>query len=188
VFCRESATLPHCPSLLSYRHCSSEKKIDLIDRRLDGVVRLLEELKTQLPAHSQAPPAHSQAPPATRSAAASAPNTVASTSPSSHGSHGNHSTEITGTVVEGESSLTAHSVFANDLLQKVVSRDSRPEMHERAEALRHMVEAMKKQPADHEMTYPHAKLIRPAAPPGCDLPPIEKTLEVLKLAKCGCLS
>jgi hypothetical protein len=61
-------------------------------------------------------------------------------------------------------------------------------MHERVEALRHMVEAMKKQPADHEMTYPHAKLIRPAAPQGCDLPPIEKTLEVLKLAKCGCLS
>jgi hypothetical protein len=91
-------------------------------------------------------------------------------------------------VVEGESSLTAHSVFANDLLQKVVSRDSRPEMHERVEALRHMVEAMKKQPADHEMTYPHAPPIRPAAPPGCDFPPIGKTLEVLKLAKCGCLS
>ena len=183
MFCPESVTVHHCPSLLSYRHCSSEKKIDLIDRRLDGVVRLLEELKTQLPAHSPVPP------PATGSVAASAPNTVACTSPStgSHGSHGNHSTEITGTVVEGESSLSAHSVFANDLLQKVVSRDSRPEMHERVEALRHMVEAMRKQPADHEMTYPHAKPIRPAAPPGCDLPPIEKTLEVLKLAKCECL-
>lgn len=87
-------------------------------------------------------------------------------------------------MVEGESSLTAHSVFANDLLQKVVNRDSYPEMHERIEALRHMVEAMKKQPAADEMTYPHAKPTRPATLEGCDLPPIEKTLQVLKLAKC----
>jgi anti-sigma factor ChrR (cupin superfamily) len=87
-------------------------------------------------------------------------------------------------VVEGESSLTAHSVFANDLLQKVMSKDSRPEMRERIEALRDMVESMKKQPAAHEMTYPHAKPIRPPALEGCELPPIDKTLQVLKLVKC----
>lgn len=173
----------YCFPSASFDHCSSEKKIDLIDRRLDGVVRLLEELKTRLPVPA---PSQSQLP--TRPATTPASNTLASASPASHGSHGNHSTEATSTVVEGESSLTAHSVFANDLLQKVVSRDVRPEMQERVEALRHMVEAMKKQPADHEMTYPNAKPIRSVAPEGCDLPPIGKTLEALKLAKCGCLS
>jgi hypothetical protein len=86
-------------------------------------------------------------------------------------------------MVEGESSLTAHSVFANEFLQKVVSRDSKPEMRERIEALRHMVEALKKQPAAHEMTYPHAKPVRSRPPEGCELPPIEATLHVLKLAK-----
>ncbi|KAK4039663.1 hypothetical protein C8A01DRAFT_46920 [Parachaetomium inaequale] len=149
---------------------TSEKKIDLIDRRLDGVVRLLEELKTQRLSPSPAPTVPANPPTS---------NTAASSSPASHGNQ----TDATGTMVEGESSLTAHSVFANDFLQKVVSRDSRPEMRERIEALRHMVEALKKQPAAHEMTYPHAKPVRPRPLEGCDLPPIEVTLQVLKLAK-----
>lgn len=86
-------------------------------------------------------------------------------------------------MVEGESSLTAHSVFANNLLQKVASTDSRPEMRERADALRNMVESMEKQPAAREMAYPHAKPVRPVTVEGCELPPIEKTMHVLKLSK-----
>jgi hypothetical protein len=155
----------------------SEKKIDDIDRRLDGVVRLLQELKTQLPSPSLVQ-ASAPVP-----AVAATTSTVASSSPASHASHANNA-EATESVVEGESSLTAHSVFANDLLQKVMSKDSRPEMRERIEALRDVVESMKKQPAAHEMTYPHAKPIRPVALEGCELPPIEKTLQVLKLVKC----
>ena len=90
-------------------------------------------------------------------------------------------------MVEGESSLTAHSVFANDLLQKVVNRDSLPEMRERIDALRHIVDSLKKQPAADEMRYPHARPVRPVAVEGCELPPIDKTLQVLKLAKCLCM-
>ncbi|KAK3296563.1 uncharacterized protein B0H64DRAFT_374636 [Chaetomium fimeti] len=151
----------------------NEKKIDLIDRRLDGVVRLLEELSTQ---RSQTSPV------LTVPAKPSTTTTVASSSPSSHGGYSNQ-TQVTGTMVEGESSLTAQSVFANDLLQKVASRDSRPEMRERIEALRHMVETLKKQPAAHEMKYPNAKTVRPPALEGCELPPMEATLQVLKLAR-----
>lgn len=89
-------------------------------------------------------------------------------------------------MVEGESSLTAHSVFANDLVHRVMSGGtSMPEMHERIETLRNMVEAMKKQPAAHEMTYPHAKPAHFGAPKGCDLPPIAKTLELLKLSRAN---
>ncbi|KAK4139899.1 fungal-specific transcription factor-like protein [Dichotomopilus funicola] len=89
-------------------------------------------------------------------------------------------------MVEGESSLTAHSVFANDLVHRVMSGGtSIPEMHERIETLRNMVEAMKKQPAAHEMTYPHAKPTHFGSPKGCDLPPIAKTLELLKLTRAN---
>jgi hypothetical protein len=42
---------------------------------------------------------------------------------------------------------------------------------------------MKRQPAAHEMSYPHARPVRPVSLEGCELPPIEKTLQVLKLAK-----
>ncbi|KAK4243720.1 fungal-specific transcription factor-like protein [Corynascus novoguineensis] len=86
-------------------------------------------------------------------------------------------------MVEGESSLTAHSVFANKLLQKVASTDTRPEMLERIEALHNVVESMEKQPAAREMLYPHAKPVRPVTLEGCDLPPIEKTLQLLKAVK-----
>ena len=140
---------------------------------------MLEELKTQLPSPSAAP---------SRAALSTAPTTIASASPASHVSpYGNpvsHGEAATGTVVEGESSLTAHSVFANDLLQKVVSKDAGPEMRQGIEALQHMVETMKKQPAVSEMTYPHAKPVRPVTLEGCELPPIDQTLHVLKLAKC----
>lgn len=33
------------------------------------------------------------------------------------------------------------------------------------------------------MAYPHAKPVRPVTVEGCELPPIEKTMHVLKLSK-----
>ncbi|KAL2261569.1 hypothetical protein VTK26DRAFT_3876 [Humicola hyalothermophila] len=152
-----------------------EQKIDHIDRRLEGVLQLLREIKTQLPPNS------------TRS-----PETVAtirtahsSTSPASQAGHVNHraATAATGTMVEGDSSMTAHSVFANDLVHKAMGNDSRPEIRDRLDTLGRILEAMKRQPAAHEMTYPHARPVPPPAIPSCEMPPIEKTLQVLKLAK-----
>lgn len=88
--------------------------------------------------------------------------------------------------MEGNSSLTAHSIFAKDLLQKIIDEGSRPEMRETLDALHSVVEAMKKQPAAKEMTYPNARAVK-AAPgflQGCELPPIQRSLHVIKLAKC----
>ena len=154
----------------------SERKIDLIDRRLDDVVRLLEGLNTQRYQSSIGTTVATKPPVPL--------NTVGSSSSSSYGGYSNQ-IQVTGTMVEGESSLTAQSVFANDLFQKVASRDSTPEMRERIEALRHMVESLKKQPAANEMKYPNAKSVRSPALEGCELPPIDATLQVLKLARCG---
>lgn len=86
-------------------------------------------------------------------------------------------------MVEGDSSLTAQSVFANDFLHKVLNKDSRPEMREGLDALHVIIEAMRHQPAAHEMTYPHAGPVKPSPLESCELPPIDRTLHVLKLAQ-----
>lgn len=87
-------------------------------------------------------------------------------------------------MVEGESSLTAHSVFANDLLRKVVNQDSSLDMQDTLDTLRGLVDAMRQQTAAHEMTYPNAKAI-PTSPiatlRACELPPIQKTVYILKI-------
>jgi hypothetical protein len=89
-------------------------------------------------------------------------------------------------VVEGDSSLTAHSVFANNLLQKLVDQDADLELRDTLETLRHLVDAMKKQPAAYEMTYPNVKAGSPSASEAfrqCELPPIQQTVQMLNLAK-----
>lgn len=88
--------------------------------------------------------------------------------------------------MEGDSSLTAHSVFANNLLQKLVDQDADLELRDTLETLRHLVDAMKKQPAAYEMTYPNVKAGSPSASEAfrqCELPPIQQTVQMLNLAK-----
>jgi hypothetical protein len=91
--------------------------------------------------------------------------------------------------VEGDSSLTAHSIFAENLLQKVVdleSSDSSLTMRDTLNTLRDIVDTMKQQPAAHEMTYPNAKSVLSfpsAAMKACELPPIQETVRILKLTK-----
>lgn len=92
--------------------------------------------------------------------------------------------QTSGTLVEGDSSLTAHSVFAKDLLGKFVSNESSPQLRETMDALYDIVDAMKKQPAAREMTYPHART-PDSSGQGHQLPPISKSVHVLNLAKCA---
>ena len=91
--------------------------------------------------------------------------------------------QTSGTLVEGDSSLTAHSVFAKDLLGKFVSNESSPQMRETMDALHDIIDAMKKQPAAEEMTYPHART-PDISVQGHELPPISKAVHVLNHAKC----
>jgi hypothetical protein len=74
-------------------------------------------------------------------------------------------------------------LFASDLVRKAVSTSPRSDMDQRVEALSRVVESMRSQPASQEMTYPNAKHVASASLMGCELPPIEKTLEVLKFCK-----
>ncbi|PKS09332.1 hypothetical protein jhhlp_003946 [Lomentospora prolificans] len=151
-----------------------ERKIDLIDRRLDGVIRLLEDLKMNW----------QPGPPQAAQDKATPPKATSSMStPGSGPSH----TEATGPVVEGDSSLTAHSAFANQFFQEVIStdelQDSSLEMRETLDALHHIVHSLKHQTASSEMSYPNARPSNRVAMPPYDLPPIRKSVEVIQAAK-----
>jgi hypothetical protein len=164
----------------------SERKIDHIDRRLEVVVSLLQDLKAQLspkPSHVSSPGSDPTA--ASGPSIKLTPPVASPPCPSpSHRSEGPPAP-----VVEGDSSLTAHSTFANDVLHKVVGRledPSRILMGDTLDTLRQLVDAMKEQSASHEMAYPNAQsfaLPASAMLKGLELPPIEKSVKVLSLAR-----
>ncbi|KAJ0296291.1 hypothetical protein COL516b_011701 [Colletotrichum fioriniae] len=178
-------------------------KIDLIDRRLDGVVRLLEDLKLQFPL--QAPSAAPSTAPSVAGSTATpgggagggaggvsggppAPiqlKTVASTSmsttPASTSTQQQHTTDP---LVEGESSMTAQSIFAHDFLRKTVGDGSSVlEMRETLDALHSLVEALRHQPASHELTYPQAKPVARPAFGECEMPPVQSAVNIIREAK-----
>ncbi|GKT58551.1 fungal specific transcription factor domain-containing protein [Colletotrichum tofieldiae] len=158
-----------------------ERKIDLIDRRLDDVVRLLEDLKVQLPA----PSVTSKAPQASASTSIPAhlqPNPIASSisTPAGYAA----SVQTSDPMVEGESSMTAQSIFAHDFLRKAVGDGSSVlEMRETLDALHSLVDALKQQPAIHELTYPHARPMARPALGDCEMPPVQSAVNVIREAK-----
>ncbi|KAK4184954.1 putative transcriptional regulatory protein [Podospora australis] len=167
--------------LLSHQY---EQKIDQLDSRLDEVIGLLKELKTQNVSSTRPPetrvperPRHQSSsarllPSTTPSPSMNTPSTSAAATCTSHP-----------TMVEGDSSMTAQSVFANDFMQKMTTTTIQPEMRDKLNALQVMVDGMKKQPASYEMTYPNARPVKPMTFEGCELPPIDRTLQILKLAQ-----
>ena len=87
-------------------------------------------------------------------------------------------------LVEGTSSLAAHSVFANEFLQKAVRtgslQDSSLEMRETLDSLHHIVDTLRRQNGASEMSYPHAnRSMRPSLQ-GIELPPIQKAVTIIR--------
>ncbi|KAF5524019.1 putative transcriptional regulatory protein [Colletotrichum aenigma] len=158
-----------------------EKKIDLIDRRLDGVVRLLEDLKLQLPTVGTAAASASSAPAAAAKSGA-LPSQPAATSTSTPASHVN--TVPTGPMLEGESSMTAQSIFAHEFLRKTVGDSASVlEMRETLDALHSLVEGLKQQSASHELTYAHARPVPRPALSEWEMPPVQSAVSVIRDAK-----
>ncbi|ROT38994.1 fungal-specific transcription factor domain-containing protein [Sodiomyces alkalinus F11] len=168
-----------------------ERKIDLIDRRLEGVIRLLEDLKTNLPASNTQPqPPTQNFNDSSHAGVKANPTATISTSTCPCPTPPNHALPHIpgGSVIEGDSSLTAHSVFANEFLQKVVNteslQDASLEMRETLDSLHHIVNALKQPTASSEMTYPNARrLPRPSSKHGSEMPPITKAVAMIRLAK-----
>lgn len=93
-------------------------------------------------------------------------------------------------IVEGESSLSAHSVFATELLQKVVSTESLQEasleLRETLDSLSHIVSSLKEQPVSNEMAFPNAVVHHRQRHASSDLPPLQQAVNLIRAAKCMC--
>lgn len=92
-----------------------------------------------------------------------------------------------GQVVEGDSSLVAHSAFANEFLQKVAATDSlqvsSPELCDTIDELSSIL--TKEAVTDNELAYPHARPIRVVNLPESEMPPFKKAIALIRLAQGG---
>ncbi|WQF79089.1 hypothetical protein CDEST_04103 [Colletotrichum destructivum] len=159
-----------------------EKKIDQLDRRMAEALSLIQGLKNDRQL-SACPHAFLNTPAGTGMSAVSS----SKSSPSSHtilpGSDAGSSVLLGA----GESSLAAHSTFASDFMQHVASASplqcSGPEMRDTLDALSSVVATLREQTVANEMAYPHARPIQRPGLSGYGLPPIQKAVELIRIAK-----
>ncbi|KAL4816217.1 hypothetical protein BDW67DRAFT_55560 [Aspergillus spinulosporus] len=153
-----------------------ERKIDLLDHRLESITKLLQDLKTQFSVTDNSNDAHYEV-----SGSGTAPSTTNSSS-----THPTPSEPVRGPVVEGESSLSAHSVFVNDFLQGFFKTDqiqqSDPEIQQTLDALLHIVSTSKQQPSAYEFIQKNARPQRHVQQK-YKLPPIQKAVTLINAAK-----
>ncbi|KAF5689906.1 fungal specific transcription factor factor domain-containing protein [Fusarium circinatum] len=151
-----------------------ERKIDLIDSRLERAIGLLEKLRPSEPFNDSS---RSPRNPRASDKAPSSVSTPASDSTQPKRAHGQ--------VVKGDSSLAAHSAFANEFLQKVAAtdslQDSSPELCDTLDELSSIL--TKEAVAGHELAYPHARPIQGASLPEYEMPPFKKAIALIRLAK-----
>ncbi|ETS82576.1 hypothetical protein PFICI_04452 [Pestalotiopsis fici W106-1] len=145
-----------------------ERKIDQIDSKLNGVVELLKGFDLARRSSSASPQTSDGASIHSMSSA-----------PRSHAADLEPSNAM---VVEGDSSMAAHSLFATQFLQKIVGRDC-AEMRESLDSLSHVVTGLRQQTVASEMSYPHARPIQRPNPPPCKMPPFEKAAPLIQMAK-----
>ncbi|KAF5528556.1 putative transcriptional regulatory protein [Colletotrichum aenigma] len=155
-------------NLLAVRYLPrSEKKIDQIDRRLEQVVGLLQKLPLNAEPTSNA---SLQSPSGSQGTLTTDPGLAASS------------------VVEGESSLAAQFTFADDFIQKVARGDSPSctnpggALQQNLQVLSQIVSSYKQLAVTDEIVYPHARLVHRPSFYGCELPPIQETVKVIRVA------
>ncbi|KAL3446140.1 hypothetical protein BJX65DRAFT_296580 [Aspergillus insuetus] len=152
----------------------SERKIDLIDSRLEKAIRLLEKLQaSELSDGSSRPPGNSQI------------STETSLSVSTPASDSTQTKWAHEQVVAGDSSLAAHSAFANEFLQKVAATNSlqasSPELCDTLDELSSIL--TQGDGAGDELAYPHARPIQRASLPEYEMPPLKKAIALIRMAK-----
>ncbi|WYZ43405.1 hypothetical protein EsH8_VI_001104 [Colletotrichum jinshuiense] len=145
-----------------------EKKIDQIDRHLDEIVGLLQKLplNTEQTSH----------------ASLQSPGGIQGTLLADTGLEAS-------SVMEGESSLAAQFTFADDFMRKVAGGNSLStnspgeELQENLKVLSQIVSSYKQHPVTDEIVYPHARLVKRPSFYGCELPPIQETVKVIRVAE-----
>ncbi|KAK7421255.1 hypothetical protein QQZ08_010032 [Neonectria magnoliae] len=157
----------------------SERKIDVIDRRLDEVTQLLQSLNTGLLDAGARP-------------FRTTPSEENKTKPlvpteSSRPFGRVFESASDSPVNDGESSLAAHSVFANEFFQKAARtgsvQNSSLEMREILDSLQHIVDSLKRQTTATTMSYPNAKKTTHISLRNYEVPPIRKAVAILCAAK-----
>ncbi|KIL84037.1 fungal specific transcription factor domain-containing protein [Fusarium avenaceum] len=155
---------------------ASERKIDLIDNRLQKAIGLLEKL--------QAGESSSESSKRYRSPQTSAQTSHSISTPASDSTQPKRAYDQ---VVEGGSSLTAHSAFANEFLQQVAAtsclRDSSPELSNTIDELSSIL--VQDDTAGDELAYPHARPIQQPTLPANEMPPFKKAIALIRLAQAN---
>ncbi|KAF5658365.1 C6 transcription factor [Fusarium heterosporum] len=154
-----------------------EKKIDIIDRRLEALTQLMRDMKMNM---TSANLQSTQNFTPNSEAARQSPAQASSSTPYGHLTK----LDADSPVVEGESSLAAHGEFANEFLKNAVGTESLQgaslELRETLDSLHHIVNSLKQQTAATEMSYPYA---RPAPRPTLrnhELPPIQLSVSIIR--------
>lgn len=153
----------------------SERKIDLIDRRLEAVTQLLRDMKMNMPS-SVAPTSQKDTPSPDTAGGQPLAHPVNSTpfGPPAADSP----------VIEGESSLAAHGAFANEFLKNAVNTGSLQgaslELRETLDSLHHIVTSLKQQTVGTEMNYPNATIFPRPSFKGSEMPPIQKAAALIR--------
>ncbi|KAL6405649.1 hypothetical protein AUP68_11029, partial [Ilyonectria robusta] len=161
-----------------------ERKIDTLDRRLEQVTLLLQEIKTNLPSTISG-----SLPPTQSKEASPEGTTIYRPSVPSIPIVLNDTVQATlhSFIVEGESSLAANAVFAHEFLQNFLHTNilegASLEMNQSLEALQHIVDGFKQKTAATEMHYSKARHIQRPTLPDIKLPPIEKTVSLIRRCK-----
>ncbi|KAH6955203.1 fungal-specific transcription factor domain-containing protein [Fusarium avenaceum] len=154
-----------------------ERKIDIIDRRLEALTELMRDMKMNMPsANSQPSQNHTPKSDSTRQSSAQA----SSSTPYGHLTQPNADSPV----IEGESSLAAHGEFANEFLKNAVGTESLQgaslELRETLDSLHHIVSSLKQQTAATEMSYPYARLVPRPTLKNHELPPIQTAVSIIR--------
>lgn len=84
---------------------------------------------------------------------------------------------------ESDTSLAAHSEFANDFFQNATrvnpNTNQNEETNNLLDALQHIVKSLKPSNLTNHISYPHAKAPQRPSLHSCELPPIEKVVGLI---------
>ncbi|KAL2183603.1 hypothetical protein L209DRAFT_759267 [Thermothelomyces heterothallicus CBS 203.75] len=159
-----------------------ERKIDYFESRLANIENMLRELTVSI---------HSRSPSMSVSAADSAPaGPVSNASPAAADStdivYGIDHDDDAVSAFEGDSSMTAQTVFASEFLENTVTRtlppDLEPDMQSALSSLQQIV-SMQNRPSPHESRFVNAKPLPKGGLRDLPMPPAHVVVAALREAK-----
>lgn len=89
---------------------------------------------------------------------------------------------------QADSTMAAHSEFAHEIIQKTVTThpfiSHKPELRKFFDELKDTIRSFGPSGFPSEMRYPHAISIQRPSLPGCEMPPIDKVVQLIRNPNC----